>query len=151
MGVTGCFSVEGLLARRIVLHGLRVGQPVDVVLEADTLRAIGFDVRCGDDRNRFLPLPAARIDGDEIEIRSALMLLDERDAGFYRRRTTSFRSLVGLEVRRLGRRVGDLADIELARDGTVEELIVDVDGSPARVRFEPSLTVGGSTAASRSA
>jgi hypothetical protein len=114
-----------LLARPVRLRGIRLGQPIDLLLDATTLRLIGFDIRCGDDVVRFLPLAAARIRPDEIEVRSALLLLDEGDTSFYRRRTRPLSGLRKLALSREGAELGSLEDVVLALDGEVVALVVE--------------------------
>jgi hypothetical protein len=136
-------SAEGLLQRPVRLRGLRLGQPTDVVLETGSLRAVGFEVSCGDGAVRFLPFPAARIEEAEITIGSAFQLLDERDTDFYRRRATSLRSLQRLPVEREGRPLGTLADVLLAGDGAALELVVEAEGKRLPVPFAATVSVGG--------
>ena len=129
-----------LLGRPVRLNGIHLGWPVDVVLDADARRVIGLDVRCGDDAVRFLPLAAARVRDEEVEVRSALLLLDESHSSFYRRRTTRLRSLRGLAVERRGRPLGTLADLVLADDGAVLELALEEGG---RVPYDEPVSVVG--------
>ena len=134
-----CSGAE-LLVRPVRLNGIQLGRPVDVVLALAPMRAIGLDVHCGDNVVRFLPLAAARVRDDHVEVRSALLLLDEGHTSFYRRGTRGLRSLRGLAVERRRRRVGDLADVVLGDDGTVLELVLE-DGR--RRPYDESLTVAG--------
>ena len=114
-----------LLARPVRLRGIRLGQPIDLLLDTTALRLVGFDIRCGDDVVRFLPLAAARIRRDEIEVRSALLLLDEGDTSFYRRRTRPLRSLRGLPLSCDGADVGPLGEVVVASDGEVISLVIE--------------------------
>ena len=97
----------GLLGRPVHVRGIRLGRVADVIFDADATRVVGFDVLCGDDVHRFLPLPAARVDGDRLEVSSALMLLDEQELEFYRRNGC------GLSAR------AELGDVAVADDGGV--------------------------------
>lgn len=133
------FSVGALLQRPVLLHGILLGQPVDVVLDTDAMRVVGIEVWCGDEASRFLPLPAARIMADEIAVPSALMLLDERDIGFYRRRARQFRVLRGVGVEREGRRVGELDDLEIGHDGKVTAVHVRASGSHRRIALDETV------------
>lgn len=121
----GGWSGAELLARPVRLRGIQLGRPVDLLLDTEALRLVGFDVRCGDEVVRFLPLAATRIRPDELEVRSALLLLDEGDTSFYRRRTQPLRDLRGLAVGCDGDRRGQLADVEVAEDGEVAALLLD--------------------------
>ena len=81
------FTVSSLLALPVRLHGIQLGRPVDVLVDARGERVVGLEVLCGDGARRFLPFTVARIRPDEIAVESALMLLDERDLEYYRART----------------------------------------------------------------
>jgi hypothetical protein len=143
MGSMGSRSAAALLQLPVRLHGIRLGQPVDALLETAPWRVVGFVVLCGDDVQRFLPIAAAVPADEEIEVGSALLLLE--DVEFYRHRATSLRALLGGDVERGRTRLGPLRDVLTADDGTVTGLIVDIDGETARV--EPD----GTTVASRRA
>lgn len=130
----GSRSAAALLQLPVRLHGIRLGQPVDVLLETGRWRALGFVVLCGDEVQRFLAFAAAVPREDEIEVGSALMLLEDVD--FYRQRATSLRALLGGEVHRRGVPLGPLRDVVASRDGTIVELVVERDGAPVRVAPE---------------
>lgn len=85
-----------MLAKTVVLNGLRIGPVVDVLLAADG-EAVGFEVRCGDGQHRFLPKAVALEREDTIEIDSPFALLDSGELGFYHEqgRTLRARSRVG--------------------------------------------------------
>jgi len=119
MSVNGSVSASTALQLPINLHGIQLGRPVDLLLDADSWSVLGFVVRCGDESQRFLPLAAAQLTHEEIAVGSALMLLE--DVGFYAARGTSFRSLLGGEVQHSGRVQGRLRDLVLER-GEVAEL-----------------------------
>jgi len=74
-----------LLSLPVRLHGIRLGTPVDALLDARADRLLGFEVLCGDGARRFLPFAVARVRADEIALESALTLIDERDIAYYRR------------------------------------------------------------------
>jgi hypothetical protein len=73
-----------LLSLPVRLHGIKLGRPVDALLDARVDRLVGFEVLCGDGERRFLPFAVARLQADEISLESALTLIDERDIGYYR-------------------------------------------------------------------
>ena len=114
-----------LLRRPVRLRGIKLGRPVDLVLDQSPLRAIGVEVLCGDDSVRFLPLAVARVNEDEIAIGSALLLLEEPDLSFYRRRGTLLSELRGRRVERKGRELGALRDVVLDRSGTIAAVVVE--------------------------
>jgi hypothetical protein len=86
---------EELLALPVRLHGIQLAKPVDLLLDRDGLRAVGLDLLCGDDERRFLPLPTAAIDGEQIAVLSALVFLEEDELEFYRARTVTLSALRG--------------------------------------------------------
>jgi hypothetical protein len=130
----GSTSGMELLQLPVRLRDIRLGRPVDLLLDAKAWRVLGFVVLCGDDSLRFLAYAAADLPEDEIAVPSALLLLE--DVGFYRERTRSLRALLGSAVASEGRHVGPLHDLCVARDGIVETLLVIRDG--AVVEVEPA-------------
>jgi hypothetical protein len=128
-------TADTLLGLPVRLHGIQLGRPVDLVLEPVTLRVVGVHVRCGDGSDRFVPLPAVHVTDEEIEVRSALMLLDEENLSFYRSRGRTLSALRGSPVARGRQRLGELVDLVLAADGNVSELVVAHDGTRKRVRL----------------
>jgi hypothetical protein len=85
-------EVKDWLWRSVEMNGITVGRVVDVILEREKLDVIGFEVRCEDGRQRFLPRAAAATDGAVIAIDSPLALLDTDQLEFYRRRGVTLRS-----------------------------------------------------------
>jgi hypothetical protein len=107
---------------------------VDILLDLETWTVLGFVVHCGDDSRRFLPFAACQVKEDAVTVGSALMLLE--DPGFYEERGVSFRSLLDGEVEG-----GALRDLEVDRGGAVTSLVVERDGSPARIAAAGALVV----------
>jgi hypothetical protein len=101
-------SATELLQLPVQLHGIRLGRPVDLLLDPTEWRVLGFVVLCPDESSRFLALAAADLHEDTIEVSSALLLLEDVD--FYRDRSQSLRDLLG----------GELRDLLVAPDGSVE-------------------------------
>jgi hypothetical protein len=99
-------SAERLLGLPVRLNGIELGRPVDILLDPVEWRALGFEIRCGDDARRFLAWATVTIREDELEIVSALFLLEDVD--FYRTRARSLRGL------------GLLDDVLVGEDGTVD-------------------------------
>jgi uncharacterized protein YrrD len=120
-----------LLQLPVQVQGIRLGRPVDLLLDAKAWRVLGFVVLCGDESLRFLAHPAAELRADEIAVPSALLLLE--DVEFYRRRSRSLRSLLGAPVASRGRAVGLLHDLVVGDDGDVASLLVAQDGAVAEV------------------
>ena len=127
----GSRSAAEMLVLPVRLHDIRLGRPVDLLLDASGHRVLGFVVVNGDEVQRFLPFAASQPGEGEIAVGSALMLLD--DVGFYRKRGLSFRSLIGTKIVRGGAAVGSLVDFFVSRDGGVAELEVDASGTRRRV------------------
>src|SRR5947209_11651611 len=107
-------SATELLQLPVQLHGIRLGRPVDLLLDPDDWRALGFVVLCGDESTRFLAFAAADLRDDAIEVPSALLLLEHVE--FYRERSQSLRGLLGRVVVSGRRELGELRDLFVARD-----------------------------------
>ena len=123
----GSLSAAASLQLRVELHGILLGRPIDLLVDIDGWQVLGYVVHCGDDSVRFLPYAAAQTSEAGIAVGSALMLLE--DVEFYEKRGTSFRSLVGCEVRA----AGVLRDLVIGPGGTVTELEVNDNGAMRRV------------------
>lgn len=98
-----------LLRRPVEVRGIRIGRPVDLILDAEGRRVLGLEVLCGDGAHRFLPISAAEPHGDRIDVRSTLTLLGGAELAFYRERGTTLSAL----------RTDKLGDIVLGEDGVV--------------------------------
>jgi hypothetical protein len=132
---------DELLALPVRLHGIQLGRPADLLFDGDVLRAVGLDVLCGDEVHRFLPLPTAVVDEEQIAIRSALVLLEEDELDFYRARAVSLSALRGRRVERRGRSLGTLRDLVIAVDGELRAVVVEADGRTERLPYEDALRV----------
>jgi hypothetical protein len=95
----GSRSATELLQLPVRLHGIRLGRPVDLLLDPVEWRTLGFVVLCGDESCRFLPFAAADVEDDVINVQSALLLLE--DVEFYRQRSRSLRDLLRGKLRDL--------------------------------------------------
>ena len=122
----GSRSAIELLLLPVRHQEIRLGRPVDVLLDAAAWRVIGFVVLCGDESQRFLVYATADPREDEIAVPSALLLLDDVD--FYRGRSRSLRALLGGTVANAQQDLGVLRDLLIAPDGTVSALMVERDG-----------------------
>jgi hypothetical protein len=135
-------SGEELLRLPVRVHGIQLGRPVDVILDGGTRpRAVGFDVLCGDDGHRFLPLAAATVRGDEISVDSTLMLLEDAELRYYHERGRTLRHALGVDVNRSGAPLGELRDLVVAADGTIEAVVVGENGHERRVDFDRDVEV----------
>jgi hypothetical protein len=136
----GSRSATELLQLPVQLHGIRLGRPVDLLLDLEAWRVLGFVVLCGDESRRFLVYAAADPREHAIGLSSALLLLEDVD--FYRDRSRSLRALLGGAVMSGRRELGELRDLLLAPDGTVAALLVEQDEDlrevdPAGATVEP--------------
>ena len=116
---------DELRSRPVCLRGIQLGRVQELLVDPGGLRLIGFDVRCGDDAVRFLPVAATRLRDSALEVRSALLLLDENDTSFYRRRTRPLRELLALPIRAESGPAGLLHDVVVEEDGSISALVVD--------------------------
>jgi len=132
MNSMGPRSATELLQLPVQLHGIRLGRPVDLLLDLAEWRVLGFVVLCGDESTRFLVFAAVDLREDAIEVPSALLLLE--DVEFYRRRSRSLRGLLGDAVVSGRRELGELHDLLLLPGGNVESLVVKQDESIREVR-----------------
>src|SRR5215471_2343858 len=125
-------SATGLLQLPLRLHGIRLGRPVELLLDLAEWRALGFVVLCGDESTRFLVFAAVDLREDAIDVPSALLLLE--DVEFYRDRSRSLRGLLGEPVVSGRHELGELHDLLLMPDGTVDSLVVEEDEGIREVR-----------------
>jgi hypothetical protein len=75
------------------MRGIELGRVVDVILDQEGERPLGLDVLCGDGVHRFLPVAAARFDGEDVEVDSPLTVLGNDQLEFYRSHGRGLRSL----------------------------------------------------------
>jgi hypothetical protein len=132
-------SGDRLLELPVRLRGVQLGRPVELLLDRETLRAVGFDVLCKDDIHRFLPFPTATLGDDGLVVRSPLVLLEEDELNFYRARALALTSLRGLSVERKGRHLGTLRDVVVAASGDLVDVLVELAGRTDRIPFDASL------------
>jgi hypothetical protein len=129
-------SVEHLLRLPIRLRGIHIGKPVDLVLDKERRRALGFEVRCGDEEQRFLPYAVASIHDDELQIGSPFVLLEAAELGFYTKRGSTFRALVGSDVERGRMLLGELEDLRLEPDGSISTVVVATEHGSEAVAYD---------------
>jgi hypothetical protein len=100
--------IAELLALPVRMHGIQLGRPVQALVDASADRLLGLELVCGDGAHRFLPFAVARVGAREIEVSSALALIDERDLAYYRRHS---------------RRVADIGYVDpwVDEDGSLSE------------------------------
>jgi hypothetical protein len=125
-------SATELLQLPVRLHGIRLGRPVDLLLDLVEWRALGFVVLCGDESTRFLVFAAVDLQENAIDVPSALLLLE--DVEFYRGRSRSLRGLLGEPVVSGRYELGELHDLLLMPNGSVDSLVVEQDEGTREVR-----------------
>ena len=128
----GSRSAMELLQLPVQLNGIRLGRPIDLLLDTREWRALGFVVLCGDESRRFLVFAAADLRENAIDVRSAFLLL--QDVDFYSDRSRSLRELLGGDVVNEEHDLGELRDLLLASDGNVEALLVEQDEAVSEIR-----------------
>jgi hypothetical protein len=128
-----------ILSLPVRLHGIEIGRPTDLILDRESMRLLGLEVRCGDATHRFLPLAAARIGADEIAIASALILLDELP--FYRAKGRPLRSLRGAPVETAAGPAGSLRDVIATPEGAIGELVVDGPAGERRLPVDATVRI----------
>src|ERR671936_421284 len=128
MGSRSFVDVRALPVR---MHWIGLGCTVDLIVDADVRRVLGFEVRCGDDTHRFLPLAAGRVHDDQIAVASPLTLLDE--LAFYRARGHGLDALRGARVANAGAEVGTLRDVVFEADGAIRALVVATPAGERRI------------------
>jgi hypothetical protein len=136
---------DELLRLPLRLHGIQLGRSVELLLDRETSRAVGFDVLCGDEVRRFLPLPTAAVGDNELTILSPLVLLEEDELQFYRSRTFALGSFRGRPVERHGQVEGTLVDVAFGPDGTPVAVIVERDGRRERLPFDGTIRLAPGT------
>lgn len=135
------FTGAELLALPVRLHGIQLGRAAEVLLDRETMRAIGLDVLCGDEVHRFLPLPTALVTDEDIVIRSPLVLLEEDELDFYRSRTLQLRSLRGRGIDYRGRHSGTFVDAVIAADGELRSVVVDQNGRRVELAYDGAVGI----------
>ena len=136
-GVTGA----AVLALPVRVHGIQLGRPVDLLLGDAPWRVVGIDVLCRDGGTRFVPVAAAHIRDGEIELASALLMLD--DSAFYRRQTRSLRALRGAPVERDRRPAGTVADVVVSSDGAVTAVVVRTGAGTHTLTLDGAVVIAG--------
>jgi len=121
---------SGLLAGTVVFRDIRLGRPIDVLLNADATRVVALEVRCGDGSHRFLPFAAFEVADGRFEVDSALVLLEGR---FYAERGFRLGSLRGAAVRAEGEELGAVSDVLIGPTGEVEAIVVEAEGEEREV------------------
>jgi hypothetical protein len=134
-------SGDELLALPVRLHGVQLARAVDLLLDRDGLRAVGLDLLCGDGVRRFLALPTAAIDDEQVAVLSALVFREADELEFYRSRTVALSALRGGAVERKGEELGRLVDVVVGPAGELRAMLVEQNGRTARLPYGGTLKV----------
>jgi len=132
-----------LLGLPVRVRGIDLGRSVELLVDLAQGRVLGFEVLCGDGRNRFLPLTVTRHTDRELSLFSSLVLVDDEDAAFYRRRAFRLGSLRTLPVEHDGEPVGQLRDVVFDRAGLVTAVLVDSADGQERISCPSGLKLRG--------
>lgn len=134
-------SAERLLRLPVRVRGIELGRPIDLVLDREHTRALGFEVLCGDEERRFLPLAVATVRESELEVRSSLSLLDEAELAFYTKRGSTFAALKGYGVVRARTLLGELVDLTIAADGTIASVMMAASDGCEELDYGPDVAL----------
>lgn len=132
-------NVEELLRAPVLLRGIRLGKPVDVIFDSERRRAVGLEVHCGDELRRFLPLSVVRIAPGSIDVMSPLVMIEGSELAFYAKRGSTLSALRRAQVLAHGTLVGTLEDLVLEDDGTIRELVVLTESGRRTVAYGPQV------------
>ena len=142
MTTGGGVRATALLDLPVRTRGITLGRVKEVVIHAGSLGLVGFDIASRDSTLRFLPRAAARLLERELEVGSALLLLEEAEAAFYRRHSLALAALVGRGVDwERGRSV--LVDVVFDSTGLPSAIVVDDDGEEIEAPLSDTVTIGG--------
>jgi hypothetical protein len=132
---------SGLVRRPVLYRDIRLGVVTDLLFDRAVRRLVGLEVRCGDGKDRFLPLPAGEVREGSIAVESALVLLD-RNLEFYRLDGSTFSDLRDAPVRAGEHAVGMLADILVSEEGEVARVVASTEEGMRELEAEAALTLG---------
>lgn len=111
---------------------------MDVLFDLAVRSLLGFDVRCGDERVRFLPSRACEVVGEHVAVASPFLLIDD---GFYRQHAHRLSRLVGAPVRQARRSLGPLVDVTVGDDGSATGLWFETADGEQEVSVDRSVAV----------
>jgi hypothetical protein len=114
-------SARSLVGRSVRWQGIRLGTVSEVLFDTGGARAVGLEIACEDERQRFLALTACHI-GESIEPASPLVLLEAGALDYYRERCLSLESVLA--------RRGESDDVLLCPDGSAFADRTSCNGAP---------------------
>lgn len=137
----GGLRASAVESRPVCYADIRLGVVVDVLLDDELRRVLGFDVLCGDRAHRYLPLAACEVQESNIAVPSALVLM-RQELDFYRQRARALTAVRGFPVRKRGKALGTVIDLVFTQDGELLELVLETDDGHATAEPGPGLVVG---------
>lgn len=114
-----------VLNRSVRIHGIDVGEPVDVLLDPDLRRVLGLEVHCRDGVNRFLPWLAGELQPDQLSVELPVALLDGPQLDYYRKHSLALNALRRLPVAGAGVPTARIEDVIVDSRGQVLALELD--------------------------
>lgn len=132
----GWVSAQHVLSLPVRVRGIQLGRPVDLVFDRAVRRVLGFEVRCGDDERRFLPLAVVKVRARELEVGSPLLLLGETQLAFYTSAGCTFRTMRGAHVVERGTLLGELEDVTFDARGEISSVLVLTPSGPEPVAYD---------------
>jgi hypothetical protein len=129
-------SAESVLRLPVRVRGIQLGRSIDLVLDRACRRVLGFEILCGDEERRFLPLSVATVGRDDVQVGSPLVLLDGGELRFYTRGGCTFRALRGTDVVRRGVAAGRLRDFAFEHDGTISSVSIETAIGTERLAYD---------------
>ncbi len=129
---------SSLVGLEVRFRDIRLGVAVEVFLDPDARRAFGVEVRCGDGRNRFLPLSSCEEAEGALSVPSALVLME---TAYYRERGRPLGALRGRHVTRGDETAGALVDLVVDEEGTAHAVVVEDGGRTAELPFAPDVAL----------
>jgi hypothetical protein len=117
--------VGEVLNRSVRIHGIDVGEPVDVLLDPDLRCVLGLEVHCRDGVNRFLPWLAGELQPDELLVELPVALLDGPQLEYYREHALALNALRRLPVAGFDTPAARVEDVVVDARGRVVALEID--------------------------
>jgi hypothetical protein len=129
---------SALPGREVRYRDIRLGVVVDVLFALDVRSVLGFAVRCGDDRIRFLPVRACELGHNHVSVGSPFLLIED---GFYRSHGRLLSALRGTQVREAGKLIGDIVDVVVQDDAIPTALCVQTRNGERELSLEQGVVV----------
>ena len=129
---------SALPGREVRYRDIRLGVVVDVLFDLDVRSVLGFAVRCGDERIRFLPTGACELGHGDVVVGSPFLLIDD---GFYRSHARPLSALPGTQVREAGELIGGIVDVLVSDDAIPTGLCVQTRDGERELSLEQNVVL----------